>query len=253
MLESLFPFRLNRVEIADGQIHFSNPHSSPPVDIFLTQVSAAATNLTNARDLREELPAGLVARGTTVAGGGVEIQLQLNPMAEAPTYQLTGQVTNIALAGMNDFLRAYGKFDVANGVFALYASVAAKDGNYDGYLKVFFDRLNIFEWDKERKKDALKIFWEAIVGTTATIFKNQLKNQLATKIPISGSYDNNSIGVGTAIATLLRNAFVRALVPKLDEPVTVEKVEKKEKPEHASNETQADPDDAKGARALIKR
>jgi Domain of Unknown Function (DUF748) len=255
VLGSLFPFRLNRVEIDDGQIHFRNPNSSPPVDIFLTQVSATATNLTNARDLRKELPSGLVAHGTTVAGGGVEIQLQLNPMAQAPTYQFTGQVTNIALAGLNDFLRAYGKFDVADGVFALYASVAAKDGSYDGYLKVFFDRLNVFEWDKERKKDALKIFWEAIVGTTATIFKNQFKDQLATKIPISGTYDSKSVGVGSAIATLLRNAFVRALVPKLDEPVTVEKVKVKEekKPEPTGKETEADSEGAKGAKGLIKQ
>ena len=132
------------------------------------------------------------------------------------------------LTALNDFLRAYGKFDVASGTFALYASIAAENGNYDGYFKVFFNNLDVFAWDKERKKNILAVFWQAIVGGVTTAFKNHPKDQLATKIPISGSYSNSSIGVWTASATLLQNAFIHALVPKIDQHVTVEQVEKTE-------------------------
>ena len=34
ILGSLFPFKLNRMEIMGGEIHFRSPHSNPPVDIF---------------------------------------------------------------------------------------------------------------------------------------------------------------------------------------------------------------------------
>ena len=101
---------------------------------------------------------------------------------------MTAQLTNVDLTALNNFLRAYGKFDVARGDFALFASIASKDGNYDGYLKVFFNKLDVFAWEKERKKNVLKIFWDAIVGTAADIFKNQSRDSLATRIPISGSY-----------------------------------------------------------------
>jgi hypothetical protein len=104
--------------------------------------------------------------------------------------------------------------------------VASADGAYNGYFKVFFSNLDIFEWDKERKKNILEIFWQAIVGGVTEVFKNHPKDQLATKIPISGSYTNSSIGIWTATATLLQNAFIHALVPKLDQHVTVEQVEK---------------------------
>jgi hypothetical protein len=50
-LESLFPFKLNRFEIKTGEIHFQNHFSNPPVDIYLSQLSAVATNLTNSRQL----------------------------------------------------------------------------------------------------------------------------------------------------------------------------------------------------------
>jgi hypothetical protein len=71
-------------------------------------------------------------------------------------------------------------------------------------------------------------------------------------VPISGSYHDNSIGVWRAIGTLLRNAFVRSLLPKLDEPVTIQPVEKKaEKAEHFQMETNDPPD--KGSVELLKK
>ncbi|MEI9864906.1 MAG: hypothetical protein WDN00_10205 [Limisphaerales bacterium] len=111
------------------------------------------------------------------------------------------------------------------GTFALYTSVASDNGNYEGYFKVFFKNLDVFEWQKERKKNILAIFWQAIVGGVTTVFENHPKDQLATKVPISGTYTNSSVGLWTATGTLLQNAFIHALVPKLDQKVTVEQVE----------------------------
>lgn len=228
-LRSLFPFKINRFQVRSGEVHFQNLHSSPPVDIFLHRLAATATNLTNTRDIKTRLPAGVTGRATALGDGVVDFHLQLDPLASGPTFEATTQLTNVSLPALNDFLRAYGKFDVERGLFSLYTSVAAKDGSYEGYLKVFFENLDVFEWEKERKKNALEVFWQAIVGTLTTVFKNQPKDRLAMKIPISGSYEQNKVGVWTAVATMLRNAFIRALIPKLDEPVKVENItEKKE-------------------------
>ena len=228
MLESLFPFKFNRVEILDGEIHFQNPSGKPPVGIYLSQISATATNLTNSRNLKQKLPSGLIANGSTIGGGRLDFQLQMDPLQPAPTYEMACGLTNVDLVSLNDFLRAYGKFDVAHGTFALYTSVAADNGSYEGYFKVFFKNLDVFQWEKERKKNILAIFWQSIVGGVATVFENHVKDQLATKVPISGSYTNSSIGIWTATGTLLQNAFIHALVPKLDEHVTVEHVEETE-------------------------
>jgi hypothetical protein len=224
-LESLVPFKINRLEITNGQVHFQNPYSKPPVDIYLTELFSVATNFTNSRGVTNNLPAGIVAQGKTLGGGGLNFQIHVNPLANAPAFELTGQLTNVNLVALNDFLRAYGKFDVERGDFALFTSFAAKEGKYDGYCKVFFKDLKVFKWEKEKKKDALEIFWQAIVGTLATAFKNQSKDQLATKIPISGSFGKTDVHVWSTVATLLQNAFVHALVPKVDQPVKVEQVE----------------------------
>lgn len=223
-LERLFPFKINRLDINDGYIHFRNFHSTPPVDIALQRLTATATNLTNSREVSAKLPAGIHARGTTVGGGRLDLELHVNPLKNLPTFELTAQVTNVDLPALNDFLKAYGKFDVARGKFAAFSSFAATDGHYDGYVKVFFHNLDVFEWKKERGKNILEVFWEAIVGAVSTVFRNQPKDQLATKIPIAGDFEKEDIGIWSASVTLLRNAFGRALIPKLDQQVTVKQV-----------------------------
>jgi hypothetical protein len=78
---------------------------------------------------------------------------------------------------------------------------------------------------KGQKKDALEIFWQAIVGVLTTAFKNQPHDQLAAKIPITGSLGKTDVHIWPTVATLLQNTFIKSLVPKVDEPVKVEKIE----------------------------
>ena len=224
-LKSLVPFDINQLTITNGQVHFQNLYSTPPVDIYVSDISVLATNFTNSRRLSQKLPAGVTARGKALGNGGLDFEIHVNPLASHPEYELTGQLTNVDLVALNSFLRAYGKFDVARGDFALFTSFAAKDGNYDGYCKVFFHDLKVFSWEKEKKKDALEIFWQAIVGTLATAFKNQPHDQLATRIPITGTFDKTDVHVWATVTTLLRNAFIKSLVPQVDETKKVDSLE----------------------------
>ena len=228
MLQSLVPFQLNEVEIYDGQIHYKDDYSNPKVDLYISRLGASATNLSNARQQALELPAGIRAHGKTIGDGTLDFHLQMNPMAPAPDYQLQVALTNVNLPALNSFLRAYGKFDVARGDFAMFTSVAATNKAYEGYIKVFFNNLDVFEWHKElhEHKSAVKIFWDAIVAGVSTVFRNLPKDQLAVKVPISGVYTNSSVDMTSTIGSLLRNAFVRALIPKYDEKITTAEVTK---------------------------
>ena len=219
-LLQLFPFKVSQFQISHGRIHFINHYASPPISVTATKISVLATNLTNIPDLKVKLPAGVNASGETL-GGGFDVQMQLNPLMNQPTLQLNAQLTNVHLIQLNDFLRAYGKVDVERGTFSLFASFAAAEGNYDGYAKVFFTDLRVFDWQKERHKNILEIFWAAIVESVSNVLSNQPKNQLAAKIPLSGSFQAADIDVWTAAGTLLQNAFIRALIPRLDEASTM--------------------------------
>ncbi len=226
-LESLFPFNLNRFQVNNGDIRFRDFNRNPQVDIYITNLFATATNLTNSREVNDKLPAGLIARGRTIGDGELDINLRMNPLAEAPTFTLTAVVSNMNLVALNDFMRAYGKFDVESGTFQLVTEVAAADGRFEGYAKPFFKDLDIFDWDKERKKNLLEKFWQAIVAGVGALFKNQPKDQLATRIPISGTFEKTDIDMWATIGGILKNAFVSALLPNVDRSVSLEEVEDK--------------------------
>jgi len=71
------------------------------------------------------------------------------------------------------------------------------------------------------------------VGTATTLLTNP-NGTLATKVPISGSYGKSQVGTWQAIGSVIQNAFIQALLPKLDEKITLKTVEKKSKPTPAS-------------------
>jgi hypothetical protein len=223
---SFYPFDINQFQIRRGNVRFQDFYKEKPVDIYLTNLDLVATNLTNNRHPNEKLPAGITAKAGTLGNGEFVLKVKLNPIADSPTYELDAVLTNVDMVALNNFLEAYAKVDVEKGAFSLYTSVASADDNYQGFIKVLFKNLQVFAWEKEKKKNVLEIFWEAIVGTLTAGFKNHPHDQLATQIPISGSYNKSHIGVMPAVGNLLRNAFIRALVPGIGKPIKVQQVEK---------------------------
>jgi Domain of Unknown Function (DUF748) len=227
-LDSLFPFDINRLEVKDGAIHFQNLEGTNKVDVYVTNVLVVATNLSNARNLPRQLSAGLEATGNTLGYGDFRVDLRLNPQDAAPTFELNATVTNVSLTNLNEFLRKYAKLDVARGNLSLYTSIASVQGKYDGYVKVLVNNLEVFAWEKERKKNVLEIVWQAIAGTLAAGFKNHPHDQLATQIPITGNFSQPQIHSWAAVVSVLENAFIAALKPRIEPFVRVEDVEKKQ-------------------------
>lgn len=98
----------------------------------------------------------------------------------------------------NDFLKAYGSFDVSKGTFALYTEMAAKNGKFIGYLKPIITDLKVMGKDVSKDSFFNKIR-EAIVSTAGFVFKNQIKDQLATKISMEGEFANPRINTLGAV------------------------------------------------------
>lgn len=102
------------------------------------------------------------------------------------------------------------------GTAAIVSEVAAADGRYEGYTKPLLEDIDVFAWQKDRRKNFLHMAWKAIVGTISSVFKNQPNSRLATIIPISGNYAGTDTDVLIAVGGMLKNAFVRALLPTFE-------------------------------------
>jgi len=227
VIDKMMPLKINHFNINNGEIHYIDKYSRPAIDIKMENIHAVADNLTNVNDSSQVLPAGLVADGD-VYGGHFKMNVKFNPLEKKPTFDLNAKLTDVNMAKLNEFFKAYGNFDVKKGNFGLYTEFAAKDGDFNGYVKPLLRDLDIVQWNKEEGNTA-QILWETAVAGVAEIFKNHPKDQVATKLPIKGRFDNPNAGLWTAINYVLRNAFVFALKPSIDNTINIGKVE--EEPE----------------------
>jgi Domain of Unknown Function (DUF748) len=220
IVQELFPFRINRFEIEEGSVWFHDLGTEPKVDVYLTNMVVLCTNLYNTRELASELPADFRARGTTLGGGSLELHVKLDPLADEPRFDLELGVTNVNLVALNELLEAYGKFNVKRGNFEVFAEIAGSEGNFDGYVKPFFEDLDVFELEEDAK-NPIKLAWQAIVAGAVKIFKNHSEDTVATKIPVSGTFEKTEVEIWTTVVNVLRNAFVEAFKARVDESINL--------------------------------
>jgi hypothetical protein len=218
VVSDLFPFRINRFVIREGQVHYKEPDSSPPIDLMITNMLAVATNLTNTREVATKLPAGLKMRGRSIGGGDIAMALRFNPLEPEPTFDLNLALTNVDMTALNPFLEAYAKMNVKRGTFDVITEMYGEDGRFEGYVKPLMKDLDILDI-KEDSKNPLKLAWQAMMAGVVKIFKNHAKDQVATKIPVKGTFDKKGIDLWTTVGNVLRNAFVHAFSPTFDQRV----------------------------------
>lgn len=223
LIKDLMPLTVNRFEINNGQVHYIDKLSKPQVDVKLTDLMVIATNLSNVNDSAKLLPAHCDVNANVYEGKFI-MKIDFDALNKQPTFDMNTNLTNVNLVLLNNFLKAYGNFDVKKGSFGMYAEFAAKNGSFGGYVKPILKDLDVVQWNKE-EGDFKQIMWETVVGGVAEVLQNQKKEQLATKIPIEGKFENADINLWRAISYVLRNAFVRALQPHVDNTINITKLE----------------------------
>ena len=223
LLNDFMPLKVNRFEVNRGHIKYVDENSKPRVDIEMTNAYILAQNLRNSYDSIVLLPAKVKA-SADVYGGTLSFGMKLNPLADNPTFDMNAEAKGIDLAKLNEFFQAYAKIDVNQGTFGLYTEVAAKNGNFDGYVKPIIKDLDVLG-KEDRKDNLLQKLWEGIAGTVASVFTNPPKDQFATKIPFRGKVEDIDTNVWYAIVTIVRNAFIHALQPAIDNEINIASVD----------------------------
>jgi hypothetical protein len=220
-VEELFPLTINRFEIRDGDIHFRDFHSDPKIDIHLDHLNAVATGLTNAQETTSPLPATFNLTGRAMDHAPLRVDMKIAPLALDPTFDLNAELTGLKLVSLNDYFNAYAYMDVEKGTLSVFTEVASKEGNFKGYLKPLTKDLDILSLKKD-SKNPVRLAWEAVVAGVGQLFENQPKAQVGTQIPFSGKYSDPNPDVWKTVGYLLRNAFIRALHPDLNNSIQFE-------------------------------
>ncbi|MGE7989759.1 DUF748 domain-containing protein [Pseudomonas sp. NPDC089554] len=220
-LEKLLPITLNEVRIDNGTLAFRNFTSKPPVELKATQLQASIRNLTNVRDAQGRRDASFEASARLLGDARAESRATFDPFSDFDDFEFRLRATNIQLRSLNDFASAYGKFDFNAGHGDVVIEAQAEGGQLNGYIKPLLRDVDVFNWQQDvenKNKGFFRSVWEALVGASETVLKNQPKNQFATRVELSGSVHQQDISAFEAFLQILRNGFVQAFNARYEQP-----------------------------------
>ncbi|MFP5426284.1 MAG: DUF748 domain-containing protein [Gammaproteobacteria bacterium] len=220
-LEKLLPITLNEVRIDNGTLTFRNFNSKPPVELKATRLQASVRNLTNVRDDKGRRDASFEGSALLLGDAKVESRATFDPFSDFDDFEFRLRATGIQLRRLNDFASAYGKFDFNAGHGDVVIEAQAEKGRLNGYIKPLLRDVDVFNWQQDvenKDKGFFRSIWEALVGASETVLKNQPKNQFATRVELSGSVHQQDISGFEAFLQILRNGFVQAFNARYEQP-----------------------------------
>jgi hypothetical protein len=206
------------VKVVKGQVRNSefgvvNKTAKPEYRIYLADVNAQLTNLSN--QLKDGT-AFLTLSGKFFGSGDLRLTGTFRPETKSPDFDVNLKIEDTRLSAMNDLLRAHGKFDVAKGRFSLYAELSVRDNGVGGYIKPLFLDIDVYDARQDKDKTVLKKLYEGVIGGVSGLLRSDETDAVATKTELSGRLDNPKASTWEALVTLIRNAFIRAVLPGFD-------------------------------------
>ncbi len=221
--KKLFPFRFNTVRVHDGTVTFRAPGIQTKDSLKARHIDGTLANLTNVADSEKETFAGFKFTANVLDGGSAKVDGSIDPLAVKPTFDMNLSVKNVQLPQVNPWLTRFIKADAESGEFELYTELAAADGKFKGYAKPVMRDVNIYS-SKEPEKNPLKRLWEGFIDLAANVLENQEEDQVAARIPFSGTLEKPDADLLATIGSVMRNAFVSAFARALEGSISVRSV-----------------------------
>lgn len=236
--KQLFPFRFNTVRVHDGTVTFRAPGIQTKDALTARHIDGTLSNLTNVADSRKETFAGFQFSASVLDGGSAKVEGSIDPLAVKPTFDMNLSVKNVQLPQVNPWLTRFIKADAESGEFELYTELAAADGKFKGYAKPVMRDVNIYS-SEEPERNPLKRLWEGLIDLAADIFENREEDQVAARIPFSGTIEHPDADLLATIGSVMRNAFVSAFARSLEGSISVRSVRQSLK--NDDNDAKQDP------------
>ena len=220
LIDSLVPIEINLVELIDGKVSYQDFSAEPPTNIYIDDVNGKLTNLRNVADEDVALPSDLSFRGTSIGDGKLQMNGKLNTLTKHLDMDLDVKLERANLEGFNSFSNACCALNFDHGNIDVYAELAVKNAQIDGYVKLLVRKLSVNRVPED--SNPLEVIWATLASALLEIFQNQPRDQFATKVPLSGSMEEIQTSFWPALGAIFRNAFVEAFERGTDDEISFE-------------------------------
>jgi hypothetical protein len=217
VIRSLMPVAINRFKVNNGKVALYDRTKSPAVELQLHNLQLDALNMSNAKNLTENLPSRIYLQALSTGNGQLNVAMKFNPMKRIPDVHMDLRLENINMLAMNKFLNAYTNSNIEQGDFNVYAEVSVLEGNISGYVKPQFNNLKIIDMEEMDTDEQATIVWQKMVSSLSQTFRNPETSQFATRVAMQGSIAEGE----THLLPKVWDAFGIAFMQAFDDPETI--------------------------------
>jgi hypothetical protein len=207
--------RIADLRLTNGALGYVDRTGDPGYRVFVSDLDVTVRGFTNEKTSRT--PGHAKVSGTFMGSGALLLDASFQPTDARAEFSSNLQITDVDLVRMNDLLRARGGFDVNAGRFSVFSEIAVRDGAVDGYVKPIFSELDVYDRRQDGEKNVLRQAYEGIVGGIGTLLENRPRDEVATRTDLSGPIENPETSTIEIVLGLVQNAFVRAILPGLEQ------------------------------------
>ncbi|CCH55969.1 hypothetical protein BN8_05269 [Fibrisoma limi BUZ 3] len=221
LVKDLLPIQINRFAVINGRVDLTSLISQPRADVSLQQLNGEIRNIRNVEEKPGSLPSPVWATGNMPGyGGTMRFNANMYLLKPMPDFNYNLEFRDVQLVKINNLAREYANLDFERGTVSVYNEMAMNDGKLAGYIKPLTKDMKIFKLNENENRSVGRFFTELVAQVGTAVLKNQKKDQVATRIPLSGTVDNIETAVWPTIFGVLRNAYVEAFRGEFDNTIT---------------------------------
>jgi hypothetical protein len=225
--EPTLQVKVDEVQVRNGQLGYMNRAAKPAYRIYFTDTTLELHNFSN--HLKDGVARGR-ATGKFMGSGPSQLQVAFRPETKGPDFNLNLAIENTDMRKLNNLFQAYGKFDVAAGVFSFYSEINVRQGKIDGYVKPLFQDMDVYDERQDREKNIFRKLYEGLVGGISSLLKNEPREEVATQTSISGDIESPQTSTWETVLRLIQNAFFKAILPGFEKEVSQHSGAQRRKP-----------------------
>jgi hypothetical protein len=205
--------RADQIFLTGCTLGMVNKAAKNPYRVFLADTDLQLSNFSNQF---AQGPAQAKLKARFMGSGPATASATFRPEKRGADFDLYLKIEETRLTAMNDVLRTYGNFDVSAGVFALVTELHIKNDRISGYIKPFFKDIQVYDKRTDKNQGTFHVLYEKLIGGVATVLENRSRQEVATKVIISGPVGKPETSTWQIIVELIKNAFFKAILPTFD-------------------------------------
>jgi hypothetical protein len=222
VVRDLLPIQINRFAVVNGAVELTSLVSQPRTDFAIKRLNGELKNISNVEERPGKLPSPVWVTGDVPGyGGTMRFDADMYLLKETPDFDYNLRFTDLQLVKLNPLTKQYANLDFEAGTMSVFSEMAMRDGKLNGYLKPLTKGMKIFNWKEPGEQRSIgRFFTELLAEGGSEVLENQKRDQIATRVPLTGDINNIDTPVWPTLFGVLRNAYVSAFEKKFDNDIT---------------------------------